>query len=200
MDDRNEGRGQPYQDVLAWLRTATVEEIRGALAISWGLSRDDLERGIRSMMRSDRPTLANEFPKLRSALISLQSVAPQPWRIQGFACPLRGTAVVNQAPTKSAPGLGPAGFHPHVSGPWPARSACRSFRPTPARAQLPSAGSGRPNGLSAASPCLQGAFAAYPRSRAPCGIPRPLARGLSLDSPGLPRPTDGCRADPPSRG
>lgn len=67
MDDRNEGRGQPYQDVLTWLRTATVEEIRGALAISWGLSRDDLERGIRSMMRSDRPTLANEFPKLRSA-------------------------------------------------------------------------------------------------------------------------------------
>ena len=31
-------------------------------------------------------------------------------------------------------------------------------------AQQPSVGSGRPNGLSATRPCLQGAFAAYPRS------------------------------------
>ena len=48
----------------------------------------------------------------------------------------------------------------------------------------------RPNGLSAAAPCLQRAFAAYPRSQAPSGIPRPIARGPALDSPGLPRPTD----------
>ena len=53
-----------------------------------------------------------------------------------------------------------------------------------------SVGSGRPNGLSAAVPCLQRAFAAYPRSQAPSGIPRPIARGPALDSPGLPRPTD----------
>ena len=47
-----------------------------------------------------------------------------------------------------------------------------------------------PNGLSAAVPCLQRAFAAYPRSQTPSGIPRPIARGPALDSPGLPRPTD----------
>jgi len=31
---------------------------------------------------------------------------------------------VNQALAKSAPGLGPSGFHPHASGLRPARSAC----------------------------------------------------------------------------
>ena len=80
------------------------------------------------------------------------------------ACPLRGAAVVNQAPAKSAPGLGPSGFHPHASGLRPARSACRSFQGPSRLAQQPSVGSGRPNGLSAATPCLQGAFAAYPHS------------------------------------
>ena len=44
------------------------------------------------------------------------------------ACPLRGAAVVNQAPAKSTPGLGPSGFHPHASGLRPARSACRLYR------------------------------------------------------------------------
>lgn len=36
-----------------------------------------------------------------------------------WACPLRGTAGVNQ--TRTAPGFGPAGFHPQVSA--PSRSA-----------------------------------------------------------------------------
>ena len=42
--------------------------------------------------------------------------------------PIRGAAVVNQAPAKSTPGLGPSGFHPHASGLRPARSACRLYR------------------------------------------------------------------------
>ena len=50
----------------------------------------------------------------------------------------------------------------------------------------------RPNGLSAATPCLQWAFAAYPRpgEAGPAVFHGPIARGLALDSPGLPRPTD----------
>ena len=50
----------------------------------------------------------------------------------------------------------------------------------------------RPNGLSAARPCLQRAFAAYPRpgEAGPAVFHGPIARGLALDSPGLPRPTD----------
>lgn len=50
----------------------------------------------------------------------------------------------------------------------------------------------RPNGLSAATPCLQRAFAAYPRpgEAGPAVFHGPIACGLALDSPGLPRPTD----------
>ena len=50
----------------------------------------------------------------------------------------------------------------------------------------------RPNGLSAAWPCLQWAFAAYPRpgEAGPAVFHGPIARGQALDSPGLPRPTD----------
>ena len=50
----------------------------------------------------------------------------------------------------------------------------------------------RPNGLSAAWPCLQRAFAAYPRpgEAGPAVFHGPIARGQALDSPGLPRPTD----------
>ena len=87
-----------------------------------------------------------------------------PSKVQFCECPLRGAAVVNQAPARSTPGLGPSGFHPHASGLRPARSACRSFQGPSRLAQQPSAGSGRPNGLSATRPCLQGAFAAYPHS------------------------------------
>ena len=50
----------------------------------------------------------------------------------------------------------------------------------------------RPNGLSAARPCLQRAFAAYPRpgEAGPAVFHGPIARGQALDNPGLPRPTD----------
>ena len=50
----------------------------------------------------------------------------------------------------------------------------------------------RPNGLSAAWPFLQWAFAAYPRpgEAGPAVFHGPIARGQALDSPGLPRPTD----------
>ena len=50
----------------------------------------------------------------------------------------------------------------------------------------------RPNGLSAARPCLQWAFAAYPwpDEAGPAVFHGPIARGQALDSPGLPRPTD----------
>jgi hypothetical protein len=112
-------------------------------------------------------------------------------------------AVVNQALAKSAPGLGPSGFHPHAfartglrallaSGLRPAHRPAGRFaaHPRSPGGSSSSFGSERPNGLSAAAPCLQRAFAAYPRSQAPSGIPRPIARGPALDSPGLPRPTD----------
>lgn len=50
----------------------------------------------------------------------------------------------------------------------------------------------RPNDLSAAVPCVQRAFAAYPRpgEAGPAVFHGPIARGQALDSPGLPRPTD----------
>ena len=112
-------------------------------------------------------------------------------------------AVVNQALAKSEPGLGPSGFHPHAfartglrallaSGLRPAHRPAGRFaaHPRSPGGSSSSFGSERPNGLSAAAPCLQRAFAAYPRSQAPSGIPRPIARGPALDSPGLPRPTD----------
>ena len=51
-----------------------------------------------------------------------------PSKVQSCACPLRGAAVVNEAPARSTPGLGPSGFHPHASGLRPARSACRLYR------------------------------------------------------------------------
>lgn len=38
--------------------------------------------------------------------------------------------------------------------------------------------------------CGQWAFAAYPRSQAPCGIPRPIDRAGQCDRPGLPRPPE----------
>lgn len=43
-----------------------------------------------------------------------------------LACPLRGTALVNQTP--AAPGFGPAGFHPQASGPsWAGALRLRSY-------------------------------------------------------------------------
>ncbi|WPE30043.1 hypothetical protein PshuTeo1_58110 (plasmid) [Pseudomonas hunanensis] len=60
------------------------------------------------------------------------------------ACPLRGPAVVNQAPAKSAPGLGPSGFHPHASGLRPARSACRLYRTIEGATLSPASRPGRP--------------------------------------------------------
>ena len=38
--------------------------------------------------------------------------------------------------------------------------------------------------------CVQRAFAAYPRSQAPCGIPRPVDRAGQSGRPGLPRPPE----------
>ena len=38
--------------------------------------------------------------------------------------------------------------------------------------------------------CVQRAFAAYPRSQAPCGIPRPVDRAGQCGRPGLPRPPE----------
>ena len=115
-------------------------------------------------------------------------------------------AVLNQAPAKSAPGLGPSGFPPHAfARKRAARSACLRSQATCAPScrtvclpirELPggppsSFGSARPDVLSAAVPCLQGAFAAYPRAvKLPCGIPRHHARGPSLDRTGLPRPSE----------
>ena len=122
-----------------------------------------------------------------------------PLCVFGFA----ETALVNQAPAKSAPGLGPSGFDPHAfarpglrapltSG---LRAVLQDDLPDLPRSQVAHhhrSVADRPNGLSAAWPCLQRAFAAYPRpgEAGPAVFHGPIARGLALDSPGLPRPTD----------
>ena len=82
--------------------------------------------------------------------------------------------------------------------PVPLASGLRAILPeVPAHPRSPggsssSFGSGRPNGLSATVPCLQRAFAAYPRpgEAGPAVFHGPIARGQALDNPGLPRPTD----------
>ncbi len=50
----------------------------------------------------------------------------------------------------------------------------------------------RPAAQPTAPPGLSGqwAFAAYPRSQAPCGIPRPIDRAGRHSRPGLPRPPE----------
>ena len=86
-----------------------------------------MRRGTTGGRHTDGPVVAHtsiiqRFVKRKPPAISTR----------GFysACPLRGSAVVNQAPARSAPGLGPSGFHPHASAPaGAARSACQDLPP-----------------------------------------------------------------------
>ena len=112
-----------------------------------------------------------------------------------------GAAFVNQALAMKLPGLAPSGFNPHAFAHSGLRAPLTSGLRTVLQDDLPdlprSPGghhhrlvADRPNGLSAAWPCLQRAFAAYPRpgEAGPAVFHGPIARGLALDSPGLPRP------------
>lgn len=63
-----------YLDVLFWLETASVDEIQGALAVAQGVTKDDLELGIRSLMESDRPALATAFPHLLASRPTLNEL------------------------------------------------------------------------------------------------------------------------------
>ena len=90
--------------------------------------------------------------------------------------------------------LDPSGFNPrrqagsHASGLRPARSAC--LLPRCAGERRVQVATSSPQPTAQPGLCDQGAFAAYPRSQAPCGIPRPLDRAALYGRPGLPRPPE----------
>ncbi|MGC3103757.1 hypothetical protein ACPTKS_30790 [Pseudomonas aeruginosa] len=75
MDEKNIAHEPAYLDVLMWLETASIEQIRGAMAIAQGISRIDLENGIQALMQTDRPGLAAEFPQLVKEPVSIASLA-----------------------------------------------------------------------------------------------------------------------------
>lgn len=64
MDYRNGKQTTAYIDVLLWLETASVEQIKGALSIAYGPSRAEIEQGIKAIMETDRPALAKDFSYL----------------------------------------------------------------------------------------------------------------------------------------
>jgi len=71
MDNTNVQRSADYLDVLLWLETAPVDEIVGAYWVATGVTKEDLRIGIQSLIGSDRPSLANRFPELGNAPLTI---------------------------------------------------------------------------------------------------------------------------------
>lgn len=63
--------------ILMWLETASVEQIRATRSLSSAVVKADIDSGIRSLMSSDRPGLALDFPDLLTDRIYLADLAGQ---------------------------------------------------------------------------------------------------------------------------
>ena len=66
-----------YLTVLFWLETASIEQIRGALYLAQGEVQADLELAIKTLMQSDRPALAQDFPNLLPDRLYLRDLATE---------------------------------------------------------------------------------------------------------------------------
>lgn len=176
---------------------------------------------VQCMIESDRPGLALYFPELVTNRVSLADLREQHsplakamdllakslnLRVHNPSYPLKGYGQVLGCIAKEAARACPLGVQSSRFRPFRAArsaylrpsacapswwTACPTFHVHPV-AHYHRSVAVRPNELSAAWPCLQWAFAAYPRpgEAGPAVFHGPIARGQALDSPGLPRPTD----------
>lgn len=64
MDVRQERKLNDYLEVLFWMETASVDEIKGTLSFASDVTKQELQRALRCLMTSYRPALALHFLKL----------------------------------------------------------------------------------------------------------------------------------------
>lgn len=96
-------RQSDYLNVLIWLETASEAQIRGALYLSSGDVRADIEQGIQALIESDRPGLATTFPELVPGRIRLDQLVGRHRNLAGALRELARAKLANELHADSKP-------------------------------------------------------------------------------------------------
>lgn len=92
-----------YLTVLFWLETASTDQIHGALYLAQGEVKTDLELAIKTLMQSDRPALAKDFPHLLPDRLYLRDLATEHDELATAIKILQTSIDTNSAVSTSSP-------------------------------------------------------------------------------------------------